>query len=222
MLRQFLLGCLLLLNGTGLLASPTTLTIDEQTKLPFWPSTSHSAGGLLLVQGTNSHAQHLLTTLAEILSKRGWSVAVVPSSLSSDKFTEQLSSYLAILRQETQLKIGIIWYGDDYHQLLHYFSQPQAKQVSGLVLISAFQYPDVKVNDPWQIRFPVLDIVGQFDNRLVIKDYSQRQFLFDKNYYFKRTIPGAGPDYHYQENHLSAEVDNWLTKVPSPKIGRVF
>lgn len=222
MIKQVILGSFLLLISLGLVAAPSTLDVDEQTKLPFWPSISTATGGLLLVQGKGSHGYRLLTIIAAILSNRGWSVAVVPTSLASDQFSEQLSSYLAKLRQQTKLKVGIVWYGDDYHQLLTYFSKPQAKQVSGLVLLSAYQYSSASENESWQLRFPVLDIIAQFDYRPVIKDSLLRQRMIGKKYYLKRTIPGAGHDYRYQEHYLSAEIDNWLTKIPSPKVGRVF
>lgn len=222
MRHQLLVGLLILLYGTGLLAAPSTLAVDEQTKLSFWPSKSKAEGGLLLVQGQDSHGHVLLETLAEILSNRGWSAAVVPSHLSSQKFEDQISACLATLRKQTKLKVGIVWYGGNYHQLLDYFSKPQSKQVSGLVLLSAFQHPSDGEKEPWQLRFPVLDIIAQFDYRLVTTGNTVRQTMFDKKEYVTRTIPGARHDYRYHEHYLSAAIDNWLTKLPSPKAGRVF
>jgi len=222
MIKQAILGCCLLLLCLGALAAPQTLTIDEQTSLFFWPGEEKAAGGLLLAQGKGSHGERLLTAMAKRLSQRGWSVAIAPADLSSEQLAEQLPSYLAKLRQKSSLKVGIVWYGDDYHQLLDYFAKPQSKQVSGLILLSAYEYPQKEVKEPWQLRFPVLDIVGQFDMRTVIAAQSDRQNLLDRNLYTNRTIPGARHDYRYHEHYVCAAIDNWLTQIPVPKTGRVF
>lgn len=201
---------------------------EQKINVPYWPSLPFlpSKGGVVIVQGgVPAYGTESLRKLGELLAKRGWSVILLagddPRNVAP--WLEQLPEALAAIRQKASGRLVLIHYGDEFAKTLAYFTQPQAKQVTGLVLLSAFQFPHEEqpeidlAKTIKKIRFPVFEIAGQFDYAGVLAQAEKHQFIFPAQTYRLMLLPGAGHDYGYCRHLLAGYLNGWMSNLQTIK-----
>lgn len=171
----------------------------------------------MLINGEqDSEGSVLANSLSKELAKHGWSVALLNTSLHIPvPWTEQLPETLSALRQKNNKRIVVIHYGSQLEKSVNYFTTPQSKRVSGLILLSAFDQPENKglIDLIQKIPFPLLDITGQFDYTPVLEQASLRQFSIKNERYLYRQLPGASHDYAYSKKTLVTNLNGWMKKL---------
>lgn len=192
---------------------------NNEMSLPYWPARDVHYGAVLIVHGGDvPQWSKLLTNLAEQLAHYGWSVVLINcTNDNSIPWIAQLPKVISALRQEKNKRIILVHYGDQINKSLEYFSKPQSKMINGMVMVSA--YDGQKVLDiPLRLRFPVFDIVGQFDFNQVLYQVNLRGKEFNRHNYLSIELPGAHHDYEYSQKLLLAYVHGWMAKLPESEI----
>lgn len=207
------------------LATPSGLELQingKKTSIPFWTAQgAQSHGAILLVQGGpfSDGGYILLSSLAELFAKKGWSVAIFAAGQQGDKtpWIDNLPEAMASLRKKGGDRLVLLHYGDQLKPLIDYFNKPQSKRVNGLALLSAFQLVQDKDSDVAieKIPFPLVDIIGQFDYATVIEQAARREQNKPKQSYIQREIPGANHDYDHQQILVVAYLHAWMMKLKS-------
>ncbi|KTC85923.1 DUF3530 family protein [Legionella drozanskii] len=187
----------------------------QKISLAYWPAqTKKQYGGILIVKEEPfGEGFTISTNLAKRFAKLGWSVAILDAQ-QKDRMAwiGQLPDALSNLRQKTNKRIVLLYYGSQLQVLLGYFSKLQAKQVNGLILLSAFSEPMAK-DEPEllkKIAFPVLDIMGQFDYTPVLNQIAARRKTNQNPQYRVIQLPGATHDYLYNRRMLVAYLHGWM------------
>ncbi|MCC5791570.1 MAG: hypothetical protein JJT82_03045 [Legionellaceae bacterium] len=208
-LRFFLIGCC---------AIPSAFSAAGQ-----YSESAKVEGGVLVSYAESApNGFYFSQKVARQLETMGWVVDVLSlNRLSDEEWQSHLAEKMAVMRQKVGTKLAVIMYGEECDRLLEYFTQPQAKQVGGLVFISAVNGERFFSNSTTDIRlrFPLLDIVAQFDYKQVLSDQKKRQKLV-RSAYQSYTVSGADHYYQYQLPVLVNVVHLWLEDLPSTKIHR--
>ncbi|HRD70830.1 MAG TPA: alpha/beta hydrolase [Legionella sp.] len=195
-----------------------SLKIDvEQASinLPYWPAKKAHYGAVLMING-ESTSSTLLNQLANQLSRIGWSVvAINMDQQAAIPWIAQIPEVIRTLRQDHNKRIVMIHYGEHLNQTLEYFNKPQSKMINGLVMLSAFAQTDTFVD--YNIRFPLLDILGQFDYEFIHDQRNLRARDFRRYRYSSIEMPGANHDYEYSKKLLFAYIHGWMSKLPEFK-----
>ncbi|CAM2855988.1 alpha/beta hydrolase [Legionella worsleiensis] len=205
--------------STSLSADQLEITVDQKKlQLPFWPAQTQRYGAVLIVRGGEQpHWSDMLAQCANKLATNGWSVVLLNCNPAQGiPWINQLPEVIGSLRKEKNKRIILIHYGDQLNQSLEYFSKPQSKMINALVMISA--YGDIDIKDKGsEFRFPIFDVVGQFDYDTVLAAMDKRKKQFKEKSYLAMQMPGADHDYDYSEDLLISFVHGWMTKVPETK-----
>lgn len=209
--------CFLLLH-TCALAEKLEITVDQNTiKLPYWVANEPHHGAVIIVKGGEiPEWSTLLARFAQKLTHYGWSSVILNSKKTNSPWITQIPEAISELRQKNNQRIILVHYGDQLNQSLEYFSKPQAKMINGLIMISA--YDDKKnLEKTSSFRFPLFDIVGQFDYERVHQQKRLRSKLFKQPNYLAVEMPGAQHDYEYSQKLLVAFVHGWMAKLPETR-----
>lgn len=214
----YLLIAALLLSLTSI-ASAESLEIKVNKSLitlPYYPTHKRIPNGaVILVQSEKKGSTiQFLNGVIKQLSDYGWSVAVLDITSDAEiTWTRQLPELISMLRQQDNKRIVLLHYGDRLKDTLGYFLKPQAKQVNGLVLLSAY---DERMTDQYKVklRFPVYDVAGQFDYEHVLQQMSLRSEDCIKSNYRAMRMPGANHDYEYNNQLLLSYIHGWMNRLP--------
>lgn len=192
---------------------------DNSISVPYWPAKTAHYGGVLMVNGGQAQWSELLAYFAKKLSGNGWSVVLLncTQDAKATPWVEQLPEVLRALRQKNNKRIVLVHYGDQLTQSLDYFSKPQAKMINGLVMVSAYDTQN-EAQASWSLRFPVFDIVGQFDYDEVLRQTVLRKKEFPQKSYLAACMPGSGHDYEYNQGLLLAFMQGWMARLPEFKL----
>lgn len=213
----FLLLCGFIYN----LACAEKLTIKMGAKtvsLPFWPAAEKQPnyGAVLLVYGGQPQWSELLAHIAARLGRIGWSVVLLNSDgRNKESWVVQMPEVISTLRKNKNYRIVLIHYGEQLQQTIDYFTKPQAKMITGLIMLSA--YNEAQEQTIPNVRFPLFDIVGQFDYDVVVHQASNRKQAQQQRPYVQVEIPGASHDYEYSKGLLVSFVHGWMAKLPEAK-----
>ncbi|WED43655.1 alpha/beta hydrolase [Legionella cardiaca] len=177
-------------------------------------------GGVVIVNGEqSSEGTKLVDNLSHALAQYGWSVAVLNTSLqiNTAPWVEQLPEALSALRKKNNSRMIVIHYGSQLVGSVSYFSKLQAKQVNGMIFISAFDLPENKETPSLieKIPFPLFDITAQFDYGPVLDQAAVRRIQIKSSRYLYRQLPGAYHDYSYNKKILVANIHGWMKKLRS-------
>lgn len=188
---------------------------QKSIKLPYWPAKDPSLGGVIIVQGAeHPEWSEFLADFASLLSGSRWSTVLLNcSSDGSTPWITQLPEAIAQLRQAKNKRIVLIHYGSQLNTSLDYFSKPQAKLINGLVLLSAYDEKSTATK-PYNVRFPILDVIGQFDYDQAKNQSANRQSQITGTEYLLVTIPGADHEYNYAKQLSIAFISGWMNKLP--------
>ncbi len=214
-IRTAFLFFLLLSNFCGKADTLEIKVNQNPIDLSYWPTGKKHYGAVLLVSGGDDVVQSpiLLTHVAEQLSRYGWSVVLLNCNKDGPvPWVQQIPAAIHILREHKNKRIVLVHYGDQLNQSLEYFSRPQSKMINGLIMLSA--YDDDNWNKPLRLRFPVFDIVGQFDYEAVLYQMEVREREFRAHNYQSIEMPGAHHDYRYSQKMLLAFIHGWMAKLP--------
>lgn len=212
-----LFGCIILLIAE---AQADGLEIEVKGKkqfLPYWEAQyKTSYGALLIISGSGAKdGLILMTRLGKRLSRLGWSVVLLSINESQDQsgWTTQLPVVLSALRQRNNNNLVVLHYGAKLYSLLDYFAKLQ--QINGLILLSAFEEEKPKDTSGLiaDIRFPVFDLVGQFDYGRVIEQAKVRFKVKPNKKYSQIKFPGAAHDYCYTRKILAAYIHGWMKNL---------
>lgn len=188
----------------------------KDTALPFWPAQNKNYGAVLLLNGSGlAQSDSLLVRLAKQLALNGWNVVLLgDDNKSSVPWSKQLPEALNLLRQQKNMRIVLLHYGDQFNQTLDLLSKPPAPVFEGLILLSAYDSAKPAPQKP-DLKMPIFDIVGQFDYDLVKQDMQARQteFKTNNNNYLTIVIPGAHHDYEYSHQLLFSFIHGWMLKL---------
>ncbi len=205
-----------------LLALVTTTWADEleikvnqaPVKLPYWPAIEPHYGAVIIVRGgLPAQWSESLASLAPKLAANGWSTVLLNCLAdSSTDWVTQLPEAIGTLRQNKNNRIVVVHYGEQMNVTLDYFSKPQAKMINGLVLLSAYDM-EKALDKPPNLRFPLLDIVGQFDYEMVENQYQSREKLLKSSTYTNLKLPGASHDFDYNQAMLAAFMSGWMLRL---------
>ena len=181
-------------------------------------------GGVLLAYAAQTRVnQYFVDKLGHHLSQFGWSVLLLPlPSAENSEWEAILAEQLAVIRKKSNSRVILITYAMPWEPLRQYFLKPQSKQVSGLVLLSSVnEKVEVSETAPLQtrLRFPVFDIVAQFDYPSVLEAWMERKKARYKRYLTMK-IPGGQHGYTYQERMLGEALNDWMLRLPKPKVYR--
>lgn len=198
-------------------AEKLEITVDQsQIKIPFWEAKEPRHGAVIIVKGGDYAGwSSVLARLAKKLSQYGWSTALLNCKSDSVPWIEQLPAAIGALRQKNNNRIILVHYGDQLNQSFEYFSKPQAKMINGMIMLSA--YDDQKNVEVKRFRFPLFDVVGQFDYERVHQQKHWRERQFHKPDYHAVEMPGAQHDYEYSQRLLLAFLHGWMSKLPEIK-----
>jgi hypothetical protein len=186
---------------------------QKSIKLPYWPAKEPHYGGILIVRGGAVQWSEFLAGFAAQLADKGWSTALLNCNTDSDiPWSTQLPEAISVLRQNKNTRIILIHYGEQLNLTLDYFSKPQAKMINGLILLSAYDVQK-SLEKPAVIRFPVLDIVGQFDYDTALSQIKTREKQLQPTTYLSIEIPGAASDYEYSQQLLLSFMQGWMLKL---------
>ncbi|CCD06397.1 TPA: DUF3530 family protein [Legionella pneumophila] len=208
-----LLFCFVVSN---VFADKLDITVDQKKIiLPYWLSRPVSYGAVIIVSGgETAQWSLLLEQFAKGLSRNGWSVVLLNCTKNNSiPWINQLPEVISTLRQNNNKRIVLVHYGDQLNLALEYFSKPQSKMINGLVMLSAYDLNRNLQKVP-RLRFPLFDIVGQFDYDMVRQQRKSREEKFKENSYLAIDIPGATHDYQYSQQLLLAFVHGWMAKLP--------
>lgn len=189
---------------------------QKSIKLPYWPAKDPSDGGVIIVQGAeHPEWSDFLADFASLLARGGWSTVLLNCSSSdgSTPWAAQLPEAIGQLRQAKNKRIVLIHYGLQLNTSLDYFSKPQAKMINGLVLLSAYDEKAIATT-PYNVRFPILDVIGQFDYEQAKNQSVNRQSQVSGTGYLLVTIPGADHEYNYAQQLSVAFISGWMDKLP--------
>lgn len=206
---------LLLIVVPSLNAAELEIKVNQTAiKLPYWPALEPHNGGVLIIRGGEPvQWSEFLAGLSQQLADDGWSTLLLNCNAdSSIPWITLLPEAMSALRQQKNNRIILIHYGEQLNLTLDYFSKPQGKAINGLILLSAYDQQHSLDKAP-EFRFPVLDIVGQFDYDLVLEQAQLRK-QFKSPTYMPLQIPGAPHDYGYTQQLLLSFLDGWMLKLP--------
>lgn len=189
----------------------------KRINVPCWVAQKEQLGAVVLVHGgVHTQPSALLDYLASRLAENGWFVA----ALNDDKSTslpwmKQLPEVIVTLRQQKIMRIVVLHYGKQLQQTLAYFSKPQAPEVEGLILLSAYNLKH-STDKKLKLDMPIFDIIGQFDDELVKHDLAIRQKTFgnNKEKYLAIEIPGVEKEYKYSRPLLFSFIHGWMMNLP--------
>lgn len=216
-IKWIILLFFLLISGTW--SDTLEIKINQGTvDLPYWPAQKAGYGAVLLVKGgEQEQGSPILAHLARQLANNGWSVALLNTTKSTIPWVDQLPEAISVLRQDNNKRIVLVHYGDEVNLSLDYFAKPQSKMINGLVLLSAYNGQNEE-DKPFNLRFPLFDIAGQFDYDTVLDQMGQREREFKKQKYMALELPGAHHDYEYSQRILVAYVHGWMMRLPEIEI----
>lgn len=187
--------------------------------LPYWEAKKTQYGAVVIVKGGEQPQwSPLLAHFAKQLSQYGWSVVLLNCNKNvTIPWISQLPPAIGALRKAKNNRIILLHYGDQLTQSLDYFSKPQAKGINGMILLSAFD--DQKNINPQtsSFRFPLFDIVGQFDYDWIVDQMLERGTQYKRPNYLALEVPGAQHDYEYSRDILLSFVHGWMIKLPESK-----
>lgn len=219
---RLMLGCVLLMILPLVHAAAKTLEIDvnqQKVALPYWSPLKKTKGGVVVVYGDPPiYGTVLAKDLSQQLADLGWSVLlIVPSEPSDEKWVEQIPPALAALRMKDNNRLVVIHYGEKLFTSLDYFAKPQAKQVNGLVLLSAYDDPEKKetLDLVTKLSFPTYDIRAQFDYDAVLQQaHGRREATSQNKDYRVLLIPGARHQYLFALKMVATYLHGWMLKLP--------
>lgn len=219
-----------------LLSSVQADTLDikvgqKPMKLSYWRAQRLHFGGVIIIKGGEPPQwSDFLAELAQKLAKSGWSTVLLNCSPeSSSPWPDQLPEAISALRQDKNNRIVLLHYGEQLKMSMEYLSKPQAKGINGLVLLSGYDdpYNDTKPppqpadktalkapEKPTDLRFSVLDLIGQFDYEPVLNQQEAREKEPPSAQYLSISIPGAHHDYEYSQPLLVSFINGWMQKLP--------
>ncbi|MDI1353168.1 MAG: alpha/beta hydrolase [bacterium] len=213
----FTLLCLICCNSVS--ADELAIKVNSKAiKLPYWPAQTPHYGGILIVSGGDGEqCPVFLADFAQKLASNGWSTALLNcNSDASAPWPSQLPEAISSLRKDKNTRIVLIHYGEQLNSSLSYFSKPQAKSITGFVLLSAY---DDEINKKTSVlHFPLLDIIGQFDYDQVINQSKLRKNELEPLDYLLEHVPGADHEYEYSLPFLVAFLHGWMMKLPEASI----
>ncbi|HAT1597220.1 TPA: alpha/beta hydrolase, partial [Legionella pneumophila] len=175
-----LLFCLIVSN---VFAEKLEITVEQKKViLPYWLSTPVSYGAVIIVRGgETAQWSLLLEQFAKGLFQNGWSVVLLNCTKNNSiPWINQLPEVISTLRQNNNKRIILVHYGDQLNLSLEYFSKLQSKMINGLVMLSAYDLNKNLQKAP-RLRFPLFDIVGQFDYDMVKQQRKSREKRFKEN-----------------------------------------
>lgn len=202
------------------LAAESLMISDGSQKLtiPYWRAKEHAQGAVLILQGAIApRSARFLDNLARNLQQLGWSVAMINQDGSLSNPVQILPAAISALRQKKNNRVILIHYGLNLQGTMDYFSQPKGKQVNGLVMISGMASNHALTIPARPLRFPVFDIIGQFDYDPVLNEFKQRTQQGRKlsQAYHAMVLPGAYHDYHDDSLMLANYLNGWMSKLNS-------
>jgi len=190
---------------------------QQKIMVPYWKGVRTPHGGVLIIQGGDPvYGEIFLKSLASYLADSGWSVILLNTQFqASTPWVDQLPEGLSLLRKQKNNRIIVIHYGNELQTTLGYFTKQQSKQVNGLILLSAFDLPIPKetIILSEKIRFPVYDIVGQFDYQDVLLQMQARKEQSTAKQYITMKFPGAQHDYAYTRRLLANFLSGWMLHI---------
>lgn len=201
-------------------AEDMDIKVNQQSiKVPYWSAQEPHYGAIILVRGGEpAQWSELLNSLALLLARNGWSTVLLNANPeNSVSWLTLLPEVISTLRQNKNKRIVLAHYGEQLNVTLDYFTKPQGKTVNGLVLLSAYDN-DVSTVKPDSLRFPILDIAGQFDYENVTMQQEARAAAFKSPTYMTIQIPGAAHDYNYAKELLISFVIGWMLKIPESTV----
>lgn len=220
LLTSFFLLCLL----TNAWTAPSTLDIKangQKVSLPYWPALHKPKGSILIIFGDSLvYGLKSPQELARLLAQQGWSAAIINTHPSDDKnnwVTQIPDTMLALKRKDNNRQI-ILHYGAKLSVTLAYFAKPQSKKANGLVLVSAYDKPIQKDLPDLlkKIKYPVFDVVGQFDYDDVLEQAKiRRDSMGNGNTYKFLVVPGARHQYWFATKSLVDYLHGWMMDVPT-------
>lgn len=199
------------------LSETLELKVNQGTvNVPFFLPKKDLYGAVIIVRGGGqSHWSEMLANIAKILANDGWSVVLLNCNEGkSVPWINALPEAISVLRQKKNNRIVVMHYGDQVGETIDYFNKPQAKMINGLVLVSAFDSKKENLEKITGLRFPVFDVVGQFDYDAVLYQRHDREMQFRETNYQAVNMPGAQHDYAYSHRFLAAFVHGWMVKLP--------
>ena len=201
---------------TNVRADVLEIKVDQTpVSLPYWLASDTHYGGVIIVRGgEQAHWSMLLTHFADQLANNGWSVVLLNCNDGNTvPWIKQVPEVISALRQNKNKRIVLVHYGDQLNQSIDYFSQPQAKLINGLVMLSAYDNQN-NLDKPSSLRFPLFDIAGQFDYDTVLTQMQIREKEFKQHNYLSLEMPGAHHDYEYSQRMVLAFIHGWMSKLP--------
>jgi hypothetical protein len=219
-MKQLLIILLILSFNCTSFAEDMEIKVNKQSiKLPYWPAQEPHYGGVIFVRGGEpAQWSELLNNLSLLLARNGWSTVLLNANPeNSVSWLTLLPEVISTLRQNKNKRIVLVHHGEQLNATLDYFTKPQGKTVNGVVLLSAY---DNKVSTvkPDSLRFPILDIAGQFDYENVTNQQEKRAAVFKSPTYMTIQIPGADHDYNYATELLISFVTGWMLKIPESTV----
>lgn len=208
--------CLLFSNISN--AAELEIKAKQQAiKLPYWASQNSSDGAVIIIKGgATAQWSEALVHLSQLLAERGWSTVLLNTTTISSSWLDLLPEVISTLRQKNNKRIVLLHYGEKMNITLDYFKKPQGKSINGLILLSA--YDDPPLENLENIRFPILDIVGQFDYDFVKNQYAERLKILKSPTYLSLIMPGADNSYDYARELLSSFMVGWMLKTDPPEV----
>lgn len=188
---------------------------QKPIKLPYWPAHDPIHGGVIIVRGGMPvQWSDFLANFAKLLADNGWSTVLLNCSPEvTEPWINQLPEAISTLRQEKNKRIVLIHYNEELNTTLDYFSKPQGKMINGLILLSAFDLKSTTIAAS-ALRFPVFDVVGQFDYDNVESQIAERKEQFKSPTYRFKEIPGADHEYAYAGELLASFLNGWMLRLP--------
>jgi hypothetical protein len=188
----------------------------QSLTIPYWPAeTAQPLGGVIVLHCGHDQDDLFIQVIAQQLAQLNWSIASLACDQHEQLWSWQIPATLSALRQQRLHRLVLVYYGDQLHEPFQYFTQAQAKQISGLILLSAWQ--DQGKNLVLKsLRFPVMDVVGQFDYPAIMAQFQQRQAYFKQHRvkYTPMKIPGANHQFQYTRQMLVGYLHGWMSKLP--------
>lgn len=210
---------LLLLAGLGQTSSAADLKIEYKSQslnIPYWQATvPQPLGAVVMIHCGHDQDDLMIQSLAEQLARLNWTVAALDCGQHDAIWSWQVPATLSALRQQGLNRLVLLYYGNQLQESFGYFTQAQAKQVNGLILLSAWQEKGMDLAIK-RLRFPVLDVVGQFDYPAILTQFSQRRAYFEQRRlrYTPMKISGANHQFQYTRQMLVAYLHGWMSNLP--------
>lgn len=209
--RIVVVGCLII--STAFAEKLEVKFEGKRINLPYWAAQKNPAGAIILINGAKqAQWSILLAHLAKKLAVNGWSAVLVNCTQDSTvSWTKVVPEVVSTLRQQKNNRIIVLHYGDQLKQGIDLYNKSSKFNVEGLILLSAFDRSEPVDKKP-ELSMPLMDIAGQFDYPMMLKQMSARKKFFRADNYVALHIPGASHEYEYSQQLLLSFMQGWMLK----------